>query len=73
MEPAALWFGLDLARPDGVEAEFRRLYYDTANATHPASMAALTSRGMSPQFPAAMPREAAAPSERIGMGIFTSR
>jgi 6-methylsalicylate decarboxylase len=28
--------------PDGVEAEFRRLYYDTANATHPASMAALT-------------------------------
>jgi 6-methylsalicylate decarboxylase len=29
--------------PDGIEAEFRRLYYDTANATHPASMAALTS------------------------------
>ena len=29
--------------PDGVEAEFRRLFYDTANATHPASMAALTS------------------------------
>jgi 6-methylsalicylate decarboxylase len=28
--------------PDGVEAEFRRLYYDTANATHPAAMAALT-------------------------------
>lgn len=28
--------------PDGVEAEFRRLFYDTANATHPASMAALT-------------------------------
>lgn len=27
--------------PDGYEAEFRRLYYDTANATHPASMAAL--------------------------------
>jgi predicted TIM-barrel fold metal-dependent hydrolase len=27
--------------PDGVEAEFRRLYYDTANATHPAAMAAL--------------------------------
>lgn len=27
--------------PQGVEAEFRRLYYDTANATHPASMAAL--------------------------------
>jgi 6-methylsalicylate decarboxylase len=27
--------------PDGIEAEFRRLYYDTANATHPASMAAL--------------------------------
>jgi predicted TIM-barrel fold metal-dependent hydrolase len=27
--------------PNGVEAEFRRLYYDTANATHPASMAAL--------------------------------
>ena len=27
--------------PDGVEAELRRLYYDTANATHPASMAAL--------------------------------
>ena len=33
----------DLARfaPDGVEAEFRRLYYDTASSTHPASMAAL--------------------------------
>ncbi|HEX4408241.1 MAG TPA: amidohydrolase family protein [Xanthobacteraceae bacterium] len=28
--------------PDGIEAEFRRLYYDTANATHPSSMAALT-------------------------------
>jgi predicted TIM-barrel fold metal-dependent hydrolase len=27
--------------PDGIEAEFQRLYYDTANATHPASMAAL--------------------------------
>ncbi|MGE0744241.1 MAG: amidohydrolase family protein [Rhodospirillales bacterium] len=30
----------DLA-PDGLEAELRRLYYDTANALHPASMAAL--------------------------------
>jgi predicted TIM-barrel fold metal-dependent hydrolase len=28
--------------PDGIEAELRRLYYDTANGTHPASMAALT-------------------------------
>ena len=27
--------------PNGIENEFRRLYYDTANATHPASMAAL--------------------------------
>jgi predicted TIM-barrel fold metal-dependent hydrolase len=27
--------------PDGIEAEFRRLFYDTANATHPAAMAAL--------------------------------
>jgi len=27
--------------PDGIEAEFRRLHYDTANATHPAAMAAL--------------------------------
>lgn len=27
--------------PNGIEAEFRRLYYDTANATHPAAMAAL--------------------------------
>jgi predicted TIM-barrel fold metal-dependent hydrolase len=27
--------------PDGIEAEFRRLYYDTANAAYPASMAAL--------------------------------
>ena len=27
--------------PQGIEAEFRRLYYDTANATHPSSMAAL--------------------------------
>jgi predicted TIM-barrel fold metal-dependent hydrolase len=27
--------------PNGIEEEFKRLYYDTANATHPASMAAL--------------------------------
>ena len=27
--------------PDGIEAELRRLYYDTANATYPAPMAAL--------------------------------
>jgi predicted TIM-barrel fold metal-dependent hydrolase len=27
--------------PEGYEAEFKRLYYDTANATHPSSMAAL--------------------------------
>jgi predicted TIM-barrel fold metal-dependent hydrolase len=27
--------------PNGIEAEFQRLYYDTANATHPSSMAAL--------------------------------
>ena len=27
--------------PQGIEAELRRLHYDTANATHPASMAAL--------------------------------
>jgi len=27
--------------PEGFEAEFGRLYYDTANALHPASMAAL--------------------------------
>ncbi|MCX7151112.1 MAG: amidohydrolase family protein [Proteobacteria bacterium] len=27
--------------PEGFEAEFRRLYYDTANATHPSSMASL--------------------------------
>lgn len=32
---------IDQIAPQGVEAEFRRLYYDTANATHPASMAAL--------------------------------
>ena len=31
----------DQHAPNGVEAEFRRLYYDTANATHPAAMAAL--------------------------------
>src|SRR4029077_16277354 len=36
-------FRKDIAQiaPQGVEAEFRRLHYDTANATHPASMAAL--------------------------------
>ena len=28
--------------PEGIEGEFRRLHYDTANATHPAQMAALT-------------------------------
>ena len=33
----------DRFAPDGIEAEFRRLYYDTANATHPSSMAALMS------------------------------
>ena len=33
--------GPDGFAPDGIEAEFRRLYYDTANATHPAAMAAL--------------------------------
>ena len=27
--------------PEGIEAELRKLFYDTANATHPASMAAL--------------------------------
>jgi predicted TIM-barrel fold metal-dependent hydrolase len=27
--------------PEGIESELRRLHYDTANATHPASMAAL--------------------------------
>jgi 6-methylsalicylate decarboxylase len=27
--------------PEGIEAELRRLYYDTANGTHPAAMAAL--------------------------------
>jgi predicted TIM-barrel fold metal-dependent hydrolase len=32
---------VDQFAPQGVEAELRRLYYDTANATHPASMAAL--------------------------------
>jgi 6-methylsalicylate decarboxylase len=36
-------FRKDLAQfaPNGVEAEFQRLYYDTANATHPSSMASL--------------------------------
>ncbi len=33
--------GADGPAPDGVEAELRRLHYDTANATHPAAMAAL--------------------------------
>jgi predicted TIM-barrel fold metal-dependent hydrolase len=32
---------VDQFAPDGIEAELRRLYYDTANATHPASMGAL--------------------------------
>ena len=27
--------------PNGIEAELKRLYYDTANATHPSSMASL--------------------------------
>jgi 6-methylsalicylate decarboxylase len=31
----------DKIAPEGYEAEFRRLWYDTANATHPSSMAAL--------------------------------
>jgi predicted TIM-barrel fold metal-dependent hydrolase len=34
--------GPDGFAPNGIEAEFRRLHYDTANATHPAAMAALT-------------------------------
>ena len=33
----------DINSPQCIEKEFRRLFYDTANATHPASMAALTS------------------------------
>jgi predicted TIM-barrel fold metal-dependent hydrolase len=33
--------GPDGFAPDGIEAALRRLYYDTANGTHPASMAAL--------------------------------
>ena len=32
---------VDQFAPNGIEAEFQRLFYDTANATHPASMAAL--------------------------------
>jgi 6-methylsalicylate decarboxylase len=28
--------------PEGIEAEFRRLHYDTAIVTHPAAMTALT-------------------------------
>jgi len=32
---------VDQFAPDGIEAELKRLYYDTANATHPAPMAAL--------------------------------
>ena len=32
----------DTFAPDGVGAELRRLHYDTANATYPATMAALT-------------------------------
>jgi predicted TIM-barrel fold metal-dependent hydrolase len=31
----------DQFAPNGIEAELQRLYYDTANATHPSSMAAL--------------------------------
>jgi predicted TIM-barrel fold metal-dependent hydrolase len=27
--------------PDGIESEFKRLYFDTANATHPSTMAGL--------------------------------
>ena len=33
--------GPDGFAPDGIEAELRKLNYDTANATHPAAMAAL--------------------------------
>ena len=33
----------DKFAPNGIEAEFKRLYYDTANATAPSSMAALLS------------------------------
>jgi predicted TIM-barrel fold metal-dependent hydrolase len=32
---------LDKVAPEGVEAELKRLYYDTANATYPATMHAL--------------------------------
>jgi predicted TIM-barrel fold metal-dependent hydrolase len=32
---------LDVVAPDGIHAEFKRLYYDTANAAYPPSMAAL--------------------------------
>jgi len=38
---AVVYDGAGSFAPNGIEAEFRKLYYDTANATHPAAMAAL--------------------------------
>ncbi len=32
---------LDTIAPNGIEAELKRMYYDTANATYPATMASL--------------------------------
>ncbi len=37
---------VDQFAPNGIEAEFQRLFYDTANATHPASMAAPRALGL---------------------------
>jgi predicted TIM-barrel fold metal-dependent hydrolase len=32
---------LDVIAPNGIEAELKRMYFDTANATNPPTMAAL--------------------------------
>ncbi len=60
--------------PNGIESEFKRLYYDTANATHPASMAALLTLVPASQvvfgsdYPYLLIAPQAAALEKLGLG-----
>jgi predicted TIM-barrel fold metal-dependent hydrolase len=50
IQAGAAFFGLEKIAPDGVEQEFRRLYYDVANSTNRPAFAALTALVASSQI-----------------------